>query len=754
MLKRLLFVLTAVVLCAPMARAVLVSGHVTDSLGRPLPGSRVQLIRLTDGARNAADTIAGIDGEFELRTDLAGRFLLLTSPSMNAPQYAPQVGEPFYGGRLDALTMEIALSATTITPESSSLATGMPTPLRQLAERPAQVAADQLLTSGGVVQALRFAAGQQVVQSGQVGTPAMLLVRGAPVEHVEVNGVSAEGLGGGFDFGRVTSSGLSAVASWAAIETLHGALPMRDAEAGAVAFRTPAAEAMHPVAVVSVDGGNLSTTRDEAVLTVVHTRSDALLSYARLNTDNDEPSGRVHLVTTAANLGYYIAGNTGLRLTLRDDVSAAPLPSPFAFYQVAPATKLAEQSLIGGLQVETVIGGTWRNELRYGLVRERAQAYNFQTPATGLPVVIVGANGYAASGVATFVPAPTREDAATSRDEFSYLAEGSARRWLRVVGTARYDDERGAHLSAPPVVREERRHFGAGLSFQGEIRQRLFYEAAGTLDHSALLGWLGAPRLGFTFVPVRQGTKKFRGTSLHGTAASGFREPTVLEAALLPDLAAPRSRTFDVGLDQEVLPRRVSLRATYFHGQFSHQVETFATAPLVLSATQAYRVQGLEVAARYRPAPRVLFEGGYTYLASLVERSAAPTAFSPALPGIAIGGTTPLAGARMFHRPPNSGFITAAYTGSAVTLSLKAALAGQSDDSTGLAGNPALLLPNRNLAPGYASIDAALTWNVTRSSMAYAEVTNLTDDRHIAPFGYLSTPLGVRVGVRVRLGRE
>jgi vitamin B12 transporter len=486
----------------------------------------------------------------------------------------------------------------------------------------------------------------------------------------------------------------------------------------------------------------------------VHSRADALLEFARFNTDNDLPSARIHQVTEAANLGYYISGNTSLRLTLRNDVDATPMASPYGFFGVAPKTKLASQNLYGGFTVETRTAGDWHNLLRYGLVRERAQAFVFQMPATGVPVTIMGANGSTASGTAIFLAVPVREDAITNRDEYGWQTDYRVKSWLNVVGTARYQYERGADLSAATSDRLARGHLSFGGALSGQVRQRFFYEAAGFLDRAADLGLHGGPRVGMTYVPVRPGTRKFRGTSLHATAATGVREPSVVETAQLGTALAPRSRTVDFGIDQNILPKKLELKASYFHGQYAHETEVLALEPLKLSNALGYRAQGLEAEVRYNAAPRLLLVGGYTYLAAVVEQSAATAVFNPNLPGVAIGATTALLGARPFERAPNVGFLAAEYTGAKLAASLKATFAGKSDGTTGLVLNPTLLLPNRDLSPGYGSVDASFSYNMTHAVTLFAQFTNLLDDRHVAPIGYLSTPFGARVGVRVRLGRE
>ncbi len=743
-------------MAAPAAHAVIVRGHVTTQLGQPLPGSRVQLIRLDEGARNVADTITGVDGAYELRTDLAGRFLLLTSPSMLAPQYAPQIGNSFYGGRTDVLTVDIALDASAIVPQRSGLSTQLDTPLRQLAEDAFQVPADQLLTRATAAPELRFGPGAFVVQRGQTGEPAWLLLRGAPVGRVLVDGIPAERLGGGLDLSPFTSSGLSAVASSPALEFVRGVAPLLglDAQAGVLAFATPLASTLHPTLTYSGDAGGLSTVRNEGIASVVHSRVDALASYARFNTDNDLPAERLHLTTAAANLGYHISGNTSLRLTMRRDVSATPLPSPYALFLVSPATRLATQNLVAGFTIDSRTTGDWHNLLRYGLVRDRREALVFTSPSSGLPVTITGANGYSASGTALFpLPVP-REDAVTNRDHLAWQTDYPVTHFLSVLFTASYQSERAADLAAASDLRLQRHHLFLALSLQGELKHRLFYEASGAIDHSSSTALQGAPRLGLTFVPVRPGTRRFRGTSLHLSAATGMRERGVLETAQLGTVTSPRSRTFDAGIEQDLLPRRLALRATYFHEQFAHQTETLNFAPLTLSSALAYRTQGLESELRYAPSSRLMLRGGYTYLASLVESSAAIPVFNPKLPAIPIGAATALPGGRLFDRPPSTGFATAEYTSSAFAATLKAAFSGRYDESTRLLRNPELLLPNRDLSPGFASLDASFSFNLSHAVTIFMQLDNLLDQRHIAPIGYLSTPFLARAGLRIRLGRE
>ncbi len=711
--------------------------------------------------RSAADAITGLDGSYEIRTDLAGRFLLLTAPSVLNPSLAPQIGHPFYGGRTDLLTRDIHLDPTAISPQLTTLATLIPTPLRQLSTPPTQILADRLLPEATPIPNLRSTPGAFLVQLGQLGTPATLYLRGAPVTKTLIDGISAEDLGGPFNLGPLTATGLAAPASTPALELTSTPTPTHflDASAGVLSLQSPTASTPHPVLTYTGGAGNLSTTRNEATVTLAHTRADLFASFSRLNTDNDLPAARLHLITSAANLGYHISAATSLRLTLRDDTSATPLSLPFSFYNLQPLGKQAAQNLYSAFTFDTRSAGNWHSLLRYGLARKRAQTINFFTPPTGLPVIILGANGYSAAGTAPFPAIPPREDFVTNRDEFTLQTDRPITHFLTALLTARYQDERAADLLPPARQALARTHLSFAAALQGDIRHRLFYQASGFLDRSPIPltgspALTGAPSLGLTYVPVRPGPRRLRGTSLHLTAATGTRELTLAEQASLPNPPSPRSRTFVLAVDQDLLPRKLFLRAAYFHNQFSHETEPLTLAPLTFSNALAYRTQGLETELRYQPSPRFQLRGGYTYLAALVEQSATTPVFNPSLLNIPVGALSALPGARPFHRPPQTGFAQASFSGRLLSANIKSAFASTSDDSTNLYLNRSLLLPNRDLSPAYAALDADLTFTVTHHITLYSELNNLLDSRNLAPIGYLSTPFSAQVGLRLRLGRE
>jgi iron complex outermembrane receptor protein/vitamin B12 transporter len=189
---------------ATPARAVVVRGVVTDALSRPVPGARVQLIQ---GQRAIANGIADLDGSYEIRSTESGRFTLLTSSATFFPGVSPE----FYGGSTDQITQNIVLETSSVHEEVTVTATGTPTPVQQTSSAVTLIPDIYLATTVGVVDALRQSPGVDVVQQGQMGGVTSLFVRGgnSDANKVLIDGITAEDVGGRFDFGTVSSSGIT-----------------------------------------------------------------------------------------------------------------------------------------------------------------------------------------------------------------------------------------------------------------------------------------------------------------------------------------------------------------------------------------------------------------------------------------------------------------------------------------------------------------------------------------------------------------
>ncbi len=795
------------------ARAVVVRGVVTDGQGRAIPNARVQLIF---GKSTASYTVTRGDGSFEIRDGDAGRFVLLTS----AVTFAPNISEDFYGGKTDIVVRPVVLSPTEIRTSVSVTASVLATPLPQLTAPVELIARDALATRVGVVDEVRLAPGVFAVQQGQAGGVASLFVRGGGSDATKVlfDGVPAEDVGGAFDFGTVSSTGVSGPGAGAGIEVYRGANSAAagtDALAGVLEMTTPRGSTLGPVVNYTGDAGTLHSYRNEVFLSGTRQKLDYLAGYSRFNTSNALRNDEYHTGTAVANVGYAIGASTLARLTLRNAESAVGLPDAYDFHLIPASGKQADQDLYAAGTVENTTLGGWHNLVRYGIARKREQAEGFApvgepvvsefagqsfTTYFGLPVTIRGANGYTATGQAAFFQ--PMEQRVSNRDELYYQSDFVLPHHVALVFGFRYDNERGRFAGSGEDQRLQRTNFGYSLGVQGELRGRFFYSLGGAIEKNHLFGLAGTPRFGLAYQAVRPGRRLLHGTRLRANAATGVQEPSLaLEfSSLYRQLAevgnvaaiaqygvmpagALRSRTMDFGVDQSLVGERLVLKAGYFHNQFSHQFDFVdaGTLQLVFGVNAAaagvdgaelnslaYRAQGLEAALEWQPRARILMRGGYTYLATLVEQSFASDAAAatagmptenPELPGIAIGATSPLVAQRVFRRPPNTGYFAAQYTGQAFGLAIKGSLASRADDSTFLSfedrnGGNTLLLPNHDLDFGYVKLDLGFTYALNGHVTVFAQTENLLNNQHIGPIGYPGLPLTARGGLKIRLGSE
>lgn len=811
--------LIALIAVSATAHAVIVRGTVKDPLGAVVVGARVRLVQ---GTEAIAFGITDTDGIFEIRSTARGRFRLLTS----AATFTPAVGPDFYGGVTDVVPQDVVVEISSVTETVTVTATGIPTPIQQSSAAVSLIGALDLATRIGVADQLREASGVQVFQQGQTGGVASLFVRGgnSTANKVLVDGITAEDVGGIFDYGTVAQT---AVAS---IETYRGpnsVLYGSDAGASVVALNTPRGESIRPTFIYTGDGGTFQTYRNQGEISGAHQRIDYYAAFGRLDTANDLPLDKFHSATAAANLGYNFTPWLQARFTLRNGVSATGLPAAHDFFGISDDGKQSDQDLYSGLSLESrTSNDRWHNLVRYGITRKREQTRQFAYPGTpvvftipgnppfsyteyfGNVVTIRGANGYTATGQTSFFG--SNANSVSNRDELYFQSDYAFNRRFTALAGFRYENERGSFVDTDFGTNEisRRTNYEYTLQFQGDIKNRFFYSAGGAIEKNHIYGIAGTPRLGIAYVPVRVDNRKFRGTKLRATAATGVQEPSLaLEFASLytqllsvpggpadiaryniAQLTAQRSRSFEVGIDQNILAERLILRATYFHNQFNHQIEGVdsntlespqafnlpATLVNVLPQGSAYlnslafRAQGAELGIEWQAMQHLFVRGGYTYLDSVVTQSFATDAVAanngtpttnPNIPGVAIGALSPLVGARPFRRAPHSGFFSVQYTQRHFAAGINGALASRSDDSTFLGfadinGGNTLLLPNRDLDFGYAKLDANASLVATRRITIYSQLDNLLSQQHIGPIGYPALPFTVRGGIKVRFGGE
>ncbi|HKW74859.1 MAG TPA: TonB-dependent receptor, partial [Terriglobales bacterium] len=322
-----------------------------------------------------------------------------------------------------------------------------------------------------------------------------------------------------------------------------------------------------------------------------------------------------------------------------------------------------------------------------------------------------------------------------------------------------------------------------------------------------IFGVAAIPRLSLAYYLVRpKPGSLLSGTKIKANYGQGIKEPSIFEATSslfgllsqpggapqlisqfgIGPIGAERSRSYDVGVEQLIASGRVKVSATYYHNQFTNQIEFVpSTALPLLGVPQSVvsaagfgatvnsgdtRAQGVETEVEAGMGHGFYVRAGYTYLDAVVVRSFTndafscggpvpqPTCFNPAFPGIPIGAFAPLVGARPFRRAPHTGSFSIDYSHRKLELMLTGYLVSRRDDSTFLSDDSAfgtgMLLPNHNLAPAFQKIDFGGSYRLNPHLEFYSVLENLASQHYDPVFGFRALPFTARAGVKLRLGWE
>jgi len=816
---RTVLAFTIILLSFAQLHAVVVRGKVTDSLGAAVTNARVELMQ---GSKVVTFTVTGPDGRYELRSAAQGRFALLVV----AASFRATFGGDFYSNSLDIVDRDIALLPAVAQQQIVVTATGTPVPDAQISSAASVVPAEDFATRMDMVDELRLVPGLDVVQTGQHGGVTSLFIRGgnSPANMVLMDGVPAEDIGGVFDFGPISTTGISQFEEYRGADSvLYGS----DAAAGVISFSTPKGLTPRPIFNYSGEAGNFHTWRNDANISGALQKTDYFIAASREDSSNALPMDEFHIATLAGNIGYQLKGNLALRSTVHYNVSANGLPGALDFYAIPNDVKQSDQNLFFSNSVDYQTNYKWHNIFRYAATRRRDEVNQWY--AAGIPITVTqfgftstnyygknigirGANGYASSGQAVLnyggTTYPNPYNTVGDRDLGQAQSTYNITHHLTGLLVFRAEDERGV-FNYPQYYEYEttdRRNYDIDAALNGDIKNRVFYSFGGGVEKNHLYGTQAEPRLGIAWYPVKPGAGVIQGTKLRANFSKGVQEPSVdneffsLDAFLLQNgltqpqaaqigvtpIGAETSRSYDGGIEQSLLDERVLLKASYFHNEFGNQIEfisayqvanLFPTVPnsdiVALENTNGgaeantldYRAQGIELEGEWHASHRWYLHAGYTHMAATVQHSFSSDATCPTcsenpyIPGIEIGASSPLIGARPFRRPPDMGFVVVNYTRKRWAASVKGAFASRSDDSTFLGfadlnGGNTLLLPNKNLDFAYQKLDADLTWNFHKHLQLFGQADNLLSEQHIGPIGYPALPFNFTAGLKLRLGAE
>ncbi len=598
------------------APCAIVRGIVTDPLGSPVSGAQVALV-MNGNVLSSVTTTS--DGAYQLTTSDDGRFYVVVA----GRSFHQMSTAGFYAGRLETVEQNIILEPEWVRQEIVVTATGTAVPQEQVSSSVTLLPKEAFATHADFVDTLRQVPGDYVVQQGQRGSATSLFVRGGSSDSNKVtyDGVTAEDVGGRFDYGNVSTT---AVTSLEVYRGPNSVLYGSDAASGVVDFASPRGTTTTPSLFYAGDVGNFNTYQNEVQLAGAHRKLDYYGAFSRLNTANSIPMNQYHVVTSAANLGWQPSAATQIRVTARNSDAATGLPGAYDFYKLSNDGKQSDQDIYLGATLENQTTPSWHNLARYGMARKREQSIQWYpagiftiTPIPpsgdypgyitanyyGYPVDVRGANGYSYAGQAllnystdNYAVYPNSFSFVSNRDQL--YAQSDYRFSPHIIALAgfRYENERGSEYSAAYGIDQtlNRTNYDYTAQLQGDFKNRLFYTLGGSLLHNQLYGTETNPKIGLAYYAVRPGPGIFRGTKINFNFAKGVKEPTLTEqfgslyaflltqpggpeailSANISPIGAEHTRSYDGGVEQNLFGQHVLFRVTYFHNEYGNQIES------------------------------------------------------------------------------------------------------------------------------------------------------------------------------------
>lgn len=807
----LLFISLCLALVAPVfaANQFSLHGTVKDSSGALIPGAKVELLQ---DQHVIAETSSDREGNYEFKTQAAGKYQVRIS----ATSFQTSLSDLLDASRAAEAQVNATLKPEALNQQITVTATGLPTPEAQLGFSVTVVKHDEFPTALNVQQPLREIPGVQMSQSGQLGATTALFIRGgsSDANKVLVDGLPASFVGGTVEFATLPATGLGQV------EVLRGpnsALYGSDALAGVVSLTTDRGSTPLPEFTYAADGGNFDTYHQEATIAGAYKAFDYFSAFSLINTRNSEPDSSYHNGTYAGNFGWTPRRGTSLRATVRHVANHLALPNAIELYGIPDGAGQKDDDTYFAATFENQTTERWHNLVRYGMVRLSEPYTDFAAtgiPADcfdegitscylGVPVTLHGANGYSVSGQAIFqYPGTYPSQGLTTTDRDFVYAQSDYRfsSHLTALAGFKYEAERGlSSYTGFAASSTDRGNYSYTMQLAGDFFSRLYYTVGSGIEDNALFGVVPTPRASLAYYLLRPGRSgMFSGTKLRASFSNGIKEPSLFQQnnslygqiSVLPSgsqliseynitpVGAVRSRTYDGGVDQELLDGRARIGITYFHNEFTHVIESVPEAGLIELGVPAdvaqaaifgasvnsldYRALGAEAEAEYRITSNLFVRGGYTYLDAVVQHSFASDSLfpsiNPAFPDIPIGVLSPLKGARPFRQAPHSGYFGLNYTRARWFGSLAGTFVSRRDDSDFLYdpffGGPTMLLPNRNLDQAYQRLDLSGGFRINRYLEVYTAMGNVLSQHYSEVFGYPTLPFTIRSGIKLTFGGE
>jgi vitamin B12 transporter len=581
-----------------------------------------------------------------------------------------------------------------------------------------------------VLEALRETPSVAVVQGGSFGQQTSVFMRGGQSNYTEVliDGVVANDPGGAIDFANLTTDNIDRV------EIVRGPTSVlygSNAVSGVIQIFTRRGHG--PAEITAwVQGGTYGTHEGEISALGGDDKMSYSLSAAQHNTDG------IYAVNSAARNGTYSGrfrltpdAHSDVALTLRYIDAGAHIATNGNGVPNDSNQTHTERRFIGSLDAGRFL--TSRLEARVSLGATDADARSEDRPD--------GPDD-------TDFPFDSRtrlyRRSADARLNFTIVPD------VIVTGGGSYETQHERATGADP----EHRSVGAGYAqVVGTSFARLSYTAGVRLDHNSTFGDFTSSRVGVAYdLPSA--------TRVHAAFGTAFREPTFEESSSSqpfdvgnPNLRPERSRSWEVGAEQNIVRGRASIGATYFDQRFRDMIQyngfVDQDAPNYFNLAAATS-RGVELTLRVTPAAPVTLTASYTYTRTRVTDAGIDSSATASF----------VQGARLLRRPSNLGSATASYAfrRPETSLHLEVASIGDRDDRD--FSDEVTFIPKAVTLPSYTVVALAGELGILRRGagaapdvVLTARVDNLLDRKYQQIFGFASPRRTFLIGARIGIAK-
>jgi vitamin B12 transporter len=447
-----------------------------------------------------------------------------------------------------------------------------------------------------VANALRQVPGLNVVQTGTAGQLTSVFMRGLPSQDMQVllNGIPInQGLAGQFDFANLTTDNIDRIeVARGPQSTIYGPRAL----AGVVQIFTKQGNGP-PGITVSEEGGTYDTFRETVASDGKLGDFDYSLGASRIDTDNARPNNAYRNTSVITDAGWSpsVEARIGALLAYSESETGNP-NSVFAF---RPIDHFLTEKWSVAPHIDLQVADWWHQRLIIDHDNERQVNNPNQDGFVG----------------------PTR--ALFQRTTIDYQNDLHPASWFTLTSGFFYNrvdsgEERPfiSQLFGPqPIFISDFTTEIAGFVEATANIEKLILVAGGRIDNFNDFGDVWTYRVAGSYKIDKTDT------TLHASVATGFSPPSSQDKIFrfnpnpsqpLPPLQPEKDFGWDVGFEQRLWDRRVTISGTYFHNDLSNVIGfngLFETLNLGAAETQ-----GVETELRATPITDLVLTASYTYL--------------------------------------------------------------------------------------------------------------------------------------------